>query len=47
MLHTLYGQAVKYDVEFHVDYFVLDLLAKDERVFGVIAWNLDEGTLHR
>lgn len=47
MLHTLYGQAVKYDVEFFVDYFVLDLLAKDNRVFGVLAWNLDEGQIHR
>lgn len=47
MLHTLYGQAVKYNVKFFVDYYVLDLLATDERVFGVIAWDLDEGTLHR
>lgn len=47
MLHTLYGQAVKYHVKFYVDYYVLDLLVKEDRVFGCIAWNLDEGTLHR
>lgn len=47
MLHTLYGQAVKYKVEFYIDYFVLDLLAKDESVFGVIAWDFDDGTIHR
>lgn len=47
MLHTLYGQAVKHKVEFFVDFFALDLLVKDDRVFGIIVWDLDEGKIHR
>ncbi|KAG5863535.1 hypothetical protein JTB14_010841 [Gonioctena quinquepunctata] len=47
LLHTLYGQALKYNCDFFVEYFVLDLLVKDEKCCGVIAWNLEDGTLHR
>nr|CAI5841493.1 unnamed protein product [Callosobruchus analis] len=47
MLHALYGQAVKYNCKFFIEYFVLDLLMKDDRPVGVIAWNLEDGTIHR
>ncbi|CAH1099220.1 unnamed protein product, partial [Psylliodes chrysocephalus] len=47
MLHALYGQAVKYNCKFFVEYFVLDLLMKDKKCYGVLAWNLEMGTLHR
>ncbi|CAG9819743.1 unnamed protein product [Phaedon cochleariae] len=47
LLHTLYGQAVKLNCEFFVEYFVLDLLVTDDKCCGVLAWNLDDGTLHR
>src|SRR6185437_10798092 len=47
MLHSLYGQCVKHSVNFFVEYFVLDLLMDEDAVVGVIAWNLDDGTIHR
>ncbi len=48
MLHTLYGQCVKEDTEFFIEYFALDLIMDDEDVCrGVTAWKLDDGTLHR
>ncbi len=48
ILHTLYGQSLKYDVEFFIEYFALDLLMDEEGACrGVTAWKLDDGTLHR
>ncbi|MEM8616088.1 MAG: succinate dehydrogenase flavoprotein subunit, partial [Pseudomonadota bacterium] len=48
MLHTLYGQCVKNDTEFFIEYFALDLIMDDEGACrGVTAWKLDDGTLHR
>ncbi|MEM9669565.1 MAG: succinate dehydrogenase flavoprotein subunit [Pseudomonadota bacterium] len=48
MLHTLYGQCVKNETEFFIEYFALDLIMDDEGVCrGVTAWKLDDGTLHR
>ena len=47
ILHTLYGQALKHNTEFFIEYFALDLLMKDGTCKGVIAWNLDDGTIHR
>ncbi len=47
MLHTLYGQCVKKEVNFFIEYFALDLIMQDGAVCGVMAWNLDDGTLHR
>ena len=48
MLHTLYGQCVKEDTEFFIEYFALDLIMDDEGACrGVTAWKLDDGTLHR
>src|SRR5271154_1484194 len=47
MLHTLYGQCVKHEVNFFIEYFALDLIMDDGAVRGVMAWNLDDGTIHR
>ena len=48
MLHTLYGQCVKNDTEFFIEYFALDLIMDEEGACrGVTAWKLDDGTLHR
>ena len=47
ILHTLYGQCVKHEVNFFVEYFALDLIAEDGAVLGVMAWNLDDGSIHR
>jgi succinate dehydrogenase / fumarate reductase flavoprotein subunit len=48
ILHTLYGQSLRNNAEFFVEYFAIDLLMSDEgECQGVIAWKLDDGTLHR
>jgi len=47
ILHTLYQQALKHKAEFFIEYFVIDLLFENNECYGVIAWNLDDGTLHR
>ncbi|MGH6872032.1 MAG: succinate dehydrogenase flavoprotein subunit [Rhizomicrobium sp.] len=47
ILHSLYGQCVKHEVNFFVEYFALDLIMDDGAVVGVMAWNLDDGTIHR
>jgi len=48
MLHTLYGASLKHSAEFYVEYFVIDLIMDDEgRCRGVIAINLDDGTIHQ
>jgi succinate dehydrogenase / fumarate reductase flavoprotein subunit len=47
ILHTLYQQSLRFNAEFFVEYFAIDLLVEDGQVLGVIAWNLDDGTLHR
>jgi succinate dehydrogenase / fumarate reductase flavoprotein subunit len=47
ILHTLYGQCVKHEVNFFVEYFALDLIVDEGVVRGVMAWNLDDGSIHR
>ena len=48
ILHTLYGQSLKNDAQFFIEYFAIDLImADDGRCTGVVAWNLDDGTIHR
>ncbi|MES1156654.1 MAG: succinate dehydrogenase flavoprotein subunit [Alphaproteobacteria bacterium] len=47
MLHTLYGQSLRHDVEFFIEYFALDLIMDNGICRGVTAWCLDDGKLHR
>jgi len=48
ILHTLYEQCLKHNTEFFVEYVALDLLMDEDGVCrGVLAWNLDDGMLHR
>jgi len=47
MLHTLYQQSLKAHAEFFVEYFAIDLMMDDGACRGVVAWNLDDGTIHR
>lgn len=48
ILHTLYQQSLKHQAEFYIEYFALDLIMNDEgECVGVMAWNLDDGTIHR
>ena len=43
----MYGQALKHNTEFFIEYFALDLLMKNGECKGLIAWNLNDGTIHR
>ncbi len=47
ILHTLYTQALRHKAQFFIEYFALDLLMEDGECRGVLAWNLDDGSLHR
>jgi succinate dehydrogenase flavoprotein subunit len=48
ILHTLYQQALRHAAEFFIEYFALDLIMDESgRCRGAIAWNLDDGTIHR
>jgi len=47
ILHTLYGQALKHDCTFFVEYFALDLIMENGECRGVIAMNLEDGSIHR
>ena len=48
MLHTMYGQALRHSAEFFIEYFAIDLIMDDQGACrGVIALNLDDGTVHR
>lgn len=46
ILHTLYQQALKHQAQFFIEYFATDLIMEDGECKGVLAWNLDDGTLH-
>jgi succinate dehydrogenase / fumarate reductase flavoprotein subunit len=46
ILHTLYGQSLKNNAEFYIEYFAIDLLMEDGECKGVICWKLDDGTMH-
>jgi succinate dehydrogenase / fumarate reductase flavoprotein subunit len=47
MLHTLYQQSLKYDADFFIEYFAIDLIMEDGVCRGVIALSLDDGSIHR
>lgn len=48
ILHTLYQQCLKHKAEFFIEYVALDLIMDDTGTCrGVVAWCLDQGTLHR
>lgn len=47
LLHTLYGQSLRYDCNYFIEYFALDLLMDGGRCVGIIALCLEDGTLHR
>ncbi|WP_293576509.1 succinate dehydrogenase flavoprotein subunit [Phaeobacter sp.] len=47
ILHTLYGQSLKNNAEFYIEYFAIDLQMSDDGVCtGVLCWKLDDGTFH-
>jgi succinate dehydrogenase / fumarate reductase flavoprotein subunit len=48
ILHTLYQQSLRYDTDFFIEYFALDLMMDDDGVCrGVMAWDLATGEMHR
>jgi succinate dehydrogenase / fumarate reductase flavoprotein subunit len=46
ILHTLYQQALKHQTEFFIEYIVLDLIMEQGECRGVLAWCLEDGSLH-
>ncbi|WP_114284372.1 succinate dehydrogenase flavoprotein subunit [Candidatus Halocynthiibacter alkanivorans] len=47
ILHTLYGQSLKHNAEFYIEYFAIDLImSEDGQCQGVVCWKLDDGTMH-
>jgi len=47
ILHTLYGQSLKNNAEFYIEYFAIDLIMSDDGTCqGVVCWKLDDGTMH-
>lgn len=51
MLHALYQQSLKYDADFFIEYFALDLImehgANGPECRGVIALCMEDGSIHR
>jgi len=47
LLHTLYGQSLRYDCNYFIEYFALDLLMEGDECVGVIALCLEDGSIHR
>ncbi len=47
ILHTLYQQSLKHNVQFFIEYFAMDLIMDNGECKGVMAWDLDKGELHR
>ena len=47
MLHALYQQSLKYDADFYIEYFALDLIMENGVCRGVIALCMDDGSIHR
>ncbi|MBK1666123.1 succinate dehydrogenase flavoprotein subunit [Rhodospirillum rubrum] len=47
ILQTLYQQSLRFNAEFFVEYFALDLIIEDGVCRGVIAWCMEDGTIHR
>ncbi|MGH6781333.1 MAG: succinate dehydrogenase flavoprotein subunit, partial [Sphingomonadaceae bacterium] len=47
MLHALYQQSLKYDADFFIEYFAIDLIMVDGECRGVIALCMEDGSIHR
>merc|ERR1711937_488281 len=47
LLHTLYGQSLRYDCNYFIEYFAMDLLMDKGRCLGALALCLEDGSLHR
>jgi len=47
MLHALYQQSLKYDADFFIEYFAIDLIMEGGECRGVIALCMEDGSIHR
>ncbi|MGF1550388.1 MAG: succinate dehydrogenase flavoprotein subunit [Sphingomonadaceae bacterium] len=47
MLHALYQQSLKYDADFFIEHFAIDLVMEDGACRGLIALSLEDGSIHR
>ena len=47
MLHALYQQSLKYDADFFIEYFALDLIMENGQCRGGIALCMEDGSIHR
>jgi succinate dehydrogenase / fumarate reductase flavoprotein subunit len=47
MLHALYQQSLKYDADFYIEYFAIDLIMENGECRGVIAICMEDGSIHR
>ncbi len=47
ILHTLYQQSIRYNAQFFIEYFALDLIMENGVCRGITALSLVDGTMHR
>lgn len=47
LLHTLYGQSLRHNTNFFIEYLAMDLIMDNGECVGVMAYNQEDGTLHR
>ena len=49
MLHTLYGNSLKYNANFFIEYFALDLLMNKDNTacVGALVTNMEDGSIHK
>ncbi|MGH8250443.1 MAG: succinate dehydrogenase flavoprotein subunit [Steroidobacteraceae bacterium] len=47
MLHTLYQQSLRHQAKFFIEYFAIDLIMEQGACRGVLALDMQAGTLHR
>ncbi|MCS7184379.1 MAG: succinate dehydrogenase flavoprotein subunit [bacterium] len=46
IIQTLYQQCIKYNVKFFPEFFLLDVIIKDNRVYGAVFYELANGSIH-
>ena len=47
ILHTLYGQSLRYDTEFFIEHFAIDLIMEDGACRGCVSLDMETGEIHR
>src|SRR5216110_1511238 len=47
MLHALYQQSLRHAATFFIEYFAIDLIMEEGVCRGIVALDMNEGTLHR